>query len=72
MPWGLIALVAFWLVAIRLWLVHGPKVPLIFMAIWLTAYVGFPLLGIGGGFRVAFEAMLTAILLIVERYQAVT
>ncbi len=28
------ALAAFWVVAIRLWIVDGPKVPLIFIAIW--------------------------------------
>jgi len=71
MPFGLIALVAFWLVAIRLWVVDGPKVPLIFMAIWVAAYFGFPLLGIRSLFFIAFEALLTALLLIVERYKEV-
>jgi uncharacterized membrane protein len=71
MPFGLIALVAFWLVAIRLWVVDGPKVPLIFMAMWAAAYFGFPHLGIRGGFFVAFEALLTVILLIVEKYKEV-
>jgi dolichyl-phosphate-mannose--protein O-mannosyl transferase len=72
MPWGLIALVAFWVVAIRLWLVDGPKVPLIFIAIWAAGYFGFPLMGVRGFFFIAFEALLTAILLIIERYKEVT
>ena len=71
MPFGLIALVAFWLVAVRLWVVDGPKVPLIFMAMWAAANFGFPLLGIRGGFFVAFEALLTVILLIVAKYKEV-
>ena len=69
MPWGLIALVAFWVVAIRLWMLDGPKVPLVFMAIWAAGYFGLPALGVGGYFVVAFQAVLAAILLIVERYR---
>lgn len=69
MPWGLIALVAFWVVAIRLWIVDGPKVPLVFMAIWAAGYFGLPALGAGGYFVVAFQAVLAAILLLVERYK---
>jgi hypothetical protein len=69
MPWGLIALVAFWVVAIRLWIVDGPKVPLVFMAIWAAGYFGLPALGVQGYFVVAFQAVLAVILLIVERYK---
>lgn len=72
MPWGLIALAAFWIVCIRLWVVDGPQVPLIFVAIWAAAYFGFPRLGIGGFYFVAFEALLTAILLIIEKCKDVT
>jgi hypothetical protein len=69
MPWGLIALVAFWVVAIRLWIVDGPKVPLVFMAIWAAGYFRLPALGVQGYFVVAFQAVLAVILLIVERYK---
>jgi hypothetical protein len=71
MPWGLIALAAFWVVAIRFWIVDGPKVPLVFMCIWAAGYFGFPAMGVRAYFVVAFEALLTAILLIVERYKEV-
>jgi len=71
MPWGLIALVAFWCVAIRLWIVDGPKTPLIFIVIWAAGYFGLPALGVRGYFIVAFQALLAAILLIVERYKEV-
>ena len=69
MAWGLIVLVAFWLVAIRLWIVDGPKGPLIFMTIWVIGYFGLPALGVRGYFIVAFQALLAAILLIVQRYK---
>ena len=71
MPWGLIALVAFWVVAIRLWIVDGPKVPLIFIVIWAAGYFGLPAVGVRSYFVVAFEALLAAILLIVERYKEI-
>jgi hypothetical protein len=42
---GLITLIAFWCLAIRLWMIDGPKIPLIFMPIWLVALFAVPALG---------------------------
>ncbi len=67
---GLIALLAFWTFAIRLWIVDGPKVPIIFIGLWLLAFFGTPFLGLSGHFFLAFEAILAAILIIVERYKS--
>jgi hypothetical protein len=66
---GLIPLIAFWVVAIRLWIIEGPKIPLIFIALWLAGLFGFPALGWPGYLFMAFEALLAAILLIVEKYK---
>jgi hypothetical protein len=67
---GIVALVAFWGLAIRLWMVDGPKIPLVFIALWTVALFGFPMLHWAGYFFVAFECILGAILLIVERYKS--
>ena len=66
---GVIVLVAFWALAIRLWLTEGPKIPLIFIGLWLLGFFGFPFLGIAGYFFLAFEAILAAILILIEKYK---
>jgi hypothetical protein len=67
---GLLPLIAFWVVVIRLWIIEGPKVPLIFIGLWLAGLFGFPALGWSGYIFLAFEALLAAILLIVEKYKS--
>jgi hypothetical protein len=65
-----LGLIVFWVVVIRLWIVDGPQVPLIFIGVWFLAlfvkgYFGLP------GFAVwSFQAVLAAVLLIVERYKS--
>lgn len=66
---GSIALVAFWVFAIRLWAVDGPKIPLIFIGLWLLGLFGFPVLGLSG-FFMSFEAILAVILILIERYKS--
>ena len=65
---GIIALVAFWALAVRFWLLEGPKIPLIFMGLWVLGFFGFPFLGIAGYFFLAFEAILAVILILIEKY----
>lgn len=67
---GLIALLAFWGVAIKLWAMDGPKIPLVFIALWLLGYFGMPLLHWSGLYFLAFECVLAVILLIIERYKS--
>jgi hypothetical protein len=67
---GLIALIVFWVVAIRLWIVDGPKIPLIFISLWVLGFLGFPLLHWSGVIFLAFESVLAALLLIIERYKS--
>lgn len=66
----LIPLVAFWAVAIKLWVLDGPKIPSAFIAVWLIAYVAIPSLHWPGLAFVAIESLLAATLIIVERYKA--
>jgi hypothetical protein len=67
---GFVALIAFWGVAIRLWMVDGPKIPLVFIALWTVGFFVFPMLHWSGYFFVALECILAVILFIVERYKS--
>ena len=57
---GLIVILAFWGLAFRMWITDGPKVPLIFIGLWLAAFFGFP--------RIGASASLAVSLIIVEKY----
>ena len=67
-----IALIAFWTVAIRLWVVDGPKVPLVFIVLWIIGLLVFSRLDWPGYVFMSYEAVLAAILLVIERYKSVT
>ena len=69
---GPIALIAFWGLAIKLWIVDGPKLPLIFFGLWLVGRLGFRPLGISGFLFVPFEALLAVGLLLIVKYKEVT
>ena len=43
--------------------------PLIFIALWVVGMFGLPLLELGGPLFLAYEAILTIILLLVERFR---
>ena len=65
-----IPLIAFWGCAIRLWIVDGAKIPLIFIAIWFFAFLGVPRLHWSGNVFVAVESVLAVTLLLIERYKS--
>ncbi len=67
---SLIALFGFWGAAIRLWILDGPKIPLIFIALWSVACFVFPRLHWPGGIFLAVEAFLAVILMLIERYKS--
>ena len=67
---AVIALIAFWGAAIRLWMLDEPKIALVFIALWVLGFFGFPMLHWSGGFFLAYECILAAILLIIERYKS--
>jgi len=70
MPFGLIALGVFWVAAIRLWVVDGPKLPLICIGIWLVGFFVFPMLRVPGYIFLVLECLMGVILLLVDRYKS--
>ena len=69
-PFGLIAIGAFWVAAIKLWVVDGPRIPLICIAIWLIAFFGIPILRWPGVVFLIIECILAIILLLIDRYKS--
>ena len=67
---ALIALIAFWGTAIRVWMLDEPKIALVFIALWGLGFFGFPMLRWPGFVFLAYECILAAILLIIERYKS--
>jgi len=63
-------LLVFWGAAIGLWVVDGPKIPLVFAALWAIGFFGFPFLGVSQKFFMPFEAVLTVFLLITAKYKS--
>lgn len=53
---GLIALIAFWAGVVYLWVIDGPKVPVVFIALWLAGFLAVAFLGLNVSFFIAFEA----------------
>jgi len=65
-----IVIIAFWTVAIRLWIVDGPKTPLIFIALWVGGLLLSRPMGLPGYVFMSYQAVLAVILLVVERYKS--
>ena len=64
------ALGAFWIAAIKLWCLDGPKIPLVFIAVWLMSFVLVPLLHWPGVILVVVECLLAAVLFLIDRYKS--
>ena len=65
---GLFVLIAFWGIAIYLWIVDGAKIPLIFMGLWLLGLFVFSGLGLSSYLFISFQAVLAVALLVIEKY----
>ena len=64
---GMFALIAFWGMAVKLWIGTGDlRLPLLFAAIWGVSLVGMGMLGVGHLF-VAVEAVLVIAMFFTER-----
>ena len=64
---GIIALIAFWGLTVKLWIGTGDlRLPLIFAAIWGVSLVGMSMLGVGH-FFIAVEAVLVIALFFTDR-----
>jgi len=60
------------MVAVRLWVVDGPKTPLTFITLWILGLLIFPRLGWVGPAFIFYEAGLAVILLVIEQYKSAT
>ena len=66
---GAFALGAFWIAAIKLWVLDGPKIPLVFIAFWLVALFSIPRLHWPGVVLIVLECLLAAVLFLIDRYK---
>lgn len=62
---GWIAHIAFFVLALRVWAELRLRTALVFVALWLAGYFGFPLVLYGEGFFMPYVAMLDVIMLLI-------
>jgi hypothetical protein len=68
---GLIAMIAFWAVAVKLWIGTGSlRLPLIFVAIWVASMFLMGFFGIGQ-FFIAVEALLVISMVFVDKLKRI-
>jgi hypothetical protein len=67
---GVIAFAVFWGSVARLWTLDGPQQPLIFVALWLVAWVITIFTNLHGGFFVACEALLAVVMILMIKYKS--
>ena len=70
MPFEALALGAFWIAAIKLWVLDGPKFPLAFIALWLIAFLTIRWVHWPGVAFVVLECLLAVLLFLIDRYKA--
>jgi hypothetical protein len=64
-PYGAIATIVFWIIAVRLWIRDGRKIPMIFAALWVGFYLGFQMWpGVGIPFQLVVCFLGIAMLLV--------
>jgi hypothetical protein len=63
--WG-----AFWGGVIWLWMLDGPKIPLVFIALWLLGWFAFPRLHWAGPAFLAFDCVLAVLLLLIGKFKS--
>jgi len=70
MPLEALALGAFWIAAIKLWVLDGAKIPLVFIGIWLVAFLTIRWFHWPGVAFVVLELFLAVVLFLIDRYKA--
>ena len=65
---SLIVPVVFWAMVIKLWLCDGPKVPLVFLGIWLVCLLGFSALGLSGIYFFVLQVIMALLLIAIDKY----
>jgi len=69
---GLISLIVFWASAIGIWVMEGPKIPLIFIGLWAAGFFGFPFLELDPVVFMIYQTILAIILLVTAKLKSVT
>jgi hypothetical protein len=69
---GAIALVAFWAGVLWVWMADGPKIPLIFVALWILGAVLIPRLHLAVAVFMPFNCILAVTLLLIGKYKSMT
>ena len=68
--YGSVAFVVFAFLAIRIWMLYGPKIPLIFIGLLVLGQYALP--EMFGPYRFPlFVTLLTIVLLLIDRFKAV-
>jgi hypothetical protein len=66
---GGIALVAFWAGVVWVWMADGPKIPLIFAALWILGAILIPRLHLSVDAFTPLTCILAVILLFIGKYK---
>jgi hypothetical protein len=69
---GGIALIVFWAGVIWVWMADGPKIPLIFIALWILGAFLIPKLHFSVAVFMPFNCILGILLLLIGKYKSVT
>jgi hypothetical protein len=69
---GTIALIAFWAGVVWVWMADGPKIPLIFVALWILGAFLIPRLHSSVAVFLPFNCVLAVILLLIGKYKTST
>jgi hypothetical protein len=65
-----IAFVAFWAGVVWVWMIDGPKTPLVFAVLWILVWFLIPRLHFAGVLFLPVECILAVILLIIGKYKS--
>jgi hypothetical protein len=68
MFWG-VALVSFWAGVVWVWMADGPKIPLVFVALWIIGAYVFPRLHWSAAIFMAYDCVLAVLLLLIGKYK---
>ncbi|HUD46982.1 MAG TPA: hypothetical protein VMR33_09130 [Candidatus Baltobacteraceae bacterium] len=69
---GAIALIAFWAGVVWVWMADGPKIPLIFVALWVLGAFVIPRLHLSVAIFLPFNCVLAVLPLLIGKYKTMT
>jgi hypothetical protein len=67
---GAISLVAFWAGVVWVWMADGPKIPLIFAALWILGAIVIPRMHWHVAVFMPFTCVLAVMLLLIGKYKS--